>query len=452
MGTSSRRKPVSAAPVSVVRVALVRFVLLSFVTLVALGAVTVLASRRIAAEEALRHSRVRAEAIAASIAAPLVDSRVRVGEREAMEVLDKAMRDRIRYGSVSHIVLWDVEGRILWAEDGSAVGDVYPLSPRQRAITRDGGTVIQDEESDDREPHPGRDAGEDHLHEIYVGAVDADGVPFLFEAYLPQERLDEDYRAIIAHLMPISLGMLLLLQLANLPLALSLARRIDRSNAHRRAILQRSLSSWHEERRGLAQSLHDGVIQDLSAMSYALPAVVDQLPEGDQTKEARAVGERMSDILVRSLAALRATTLDLAPAQLDGSGIVTALESLRDQSVGRGLGVTLDVAPDLDLGETSSGLVYRVVREGLRNVEKHARARSAIVSVRRRDDQVEVVLSDDGQGLPAEPTDEGHLGLRLHAQLVRDVGGTLTVSTNAQGGVTLRAVVPARLPDLDDGF
>ncbi|MDO1767714.1 hypothetical protein Q2354_27785, partial [Escherichia coli] len=77
-----------------------------------------------------------------------------------------------------------------------------------------------------------------------VGTVDTDGVPFLFEAYIPPERVDQDYRAIFHDLLPITLGMLVLLQVATLPLAISLARRIDRAAAHRSLLLRSSLQSW----------------------------------------------------------------------------------------------------------------------------------------------------------------------------------------------------------------
>lgn len=448
MEPASHVRDQSAPTRSVARVAVTRFAVLSIATLLILGVGTVLVSRHIAREEALRDAGARSEAIARSVAAPIVNSAVRSRDPEAMQELGTAMRNRIRYGSVSHIVLWDAEGRILWAEDPTDVGKQFDLSPELRELARRGGTVF--EEPGAREPDPGRDEDQGDLLEIYVGATDADGVPFLFEADLRPEQIDQDYRAVIVALVPMSLIMLLLFQLATLPLALSLARRIDRANAHRSNILKRSLASWHEERRVLAQELHDGVVQDLAGMSYALPAVIAQLPDGGSADAARATGRVMSDVLVRSLTALRSTILDLAPAEVDGPGVVSALESLRSRAVAHGLEVSLTVDPGLDLTTTDSGLVYRVVREGLRNVQKHARATAVVVAVRRRDDQVEILVSDDGRGVPTTPVEEGHVGLRLLGQLVQDLGGTLTISNDPQGGASLRVLVPGPVPNLHD--
>ncbi len=431
-----------------VRSAVIRFVIQISVTLLFLGVGTALVSRYIAKDEALRDARARSEAIARSVAAPLVTSAVRNREPDAMRALDAAMRNRIRYGSVSHILLWDTSGRILWAEDSTVVGEQFDFPSELREVAQSGGTLL--EQPGERASHPGRNGDEKELLEVYVSAVDADGEPFLFEAYLKPDRIDEDYRAVLVALLPISLLLLLLPQLATLPLALSLARRIDRASAHRSAILKRSLESWHEERHLLAQELHDGVIQDLAGMSYALHAVVDQLPEDGTADSARAAGHRMNEMLVRSLASLRGMMLDLAPATVRDLDLLTVLKSLCQHMSSLGHDVTFTADPALDVGETAGGLIYRVVREGLRNVHKHAEARTVLVSVGRHGDMVEIVIHDDGRGVSSAPGAQGHVGLRLLGHTVRDVGGTVALENDPRGGASLRVVLPARLPDVDD--
>ena len=435
-------------PRSVVREALTRFVLLSFGTLVLVGAGAAVVSDHIARDEAVRDARARTVSMARRTAAPLVDGAVRRREPAAMQALTRALEGSLQDPSVTHILLWDDTGRVLWSDDPSQVGFRSPLPDPVRAAVEDRRAVVM--EPGEREPHPGRQPGEDSLLEVYVGAVGADGEPFVFEAYASLERLHQESDAIFRQLLPISLGALLLLQLATLPLALSLARRIDRATQHRSQLLSRSLLSWHEERRRLAQDLHDGVIQDLSAMSYALPAVLAKLPDDADAEAARSVGERMADALVEDLRALRSLLVDLVPAGLDGPGLVAALETLAERSADRGLPVELSLDPDLDAGPAVAGLVYRVVREGLRNAEKHAGARTALVRVSCRDGVVETVVRDDGRGPRSVPTDEGHVGLRLLAELVSDVGGTLELGGAADSGAELRVLIPAVLPGADD--
>lgn len=364
-----------------------------------------------------------------------------------MQALGAAMQNRLRYGSVANIELWDTDGRILWAQDQQVVGTRFALSAELDELLVSGGTVL--EEPGDRVPHPGRD-GSEELLEVYVGAVDADGVAFLFEAYISPERINEDYEAILSELLPMSLAMLLLLEVATLPLAISLARRIDRASAHRSSILTRSLQSWHEERRGLAQELHDGVIQDLSAMGYALPAVIGRLPHDASANDARKAAHRMSELLQKDLTALRSMMVDLAPSELDGPGLVVALESLRQQGAPIGLDVSLEVDAGLELGETVGGLVYRVAREGLRNVDKHAEARAVLIAVRRLGGFVEVLVTDDGRGVVSTEAGDGHVGLRLLGQFVRELGGTLRLEEAPRGGAELRVTIPISAPGLHD--
>jgi signal transduction histidine kinase len=354
--------------------------------------------------------------------------------------------------TVEHIVVWGQDGRILWSDEPDEIGRRYAFPEGVQEIADSGKSfkVFQPGEREESVPHPGEDRIGKNVVEVYVGAKGADGEPFVFEGHAPIDGLDERAAAIFKNLLPVSLGGLLLLQLANVPLALSLARRVDRSTDHRSQILSRSLLSWHDERRRLAQDLHDGVIQDLSAMSYALPAVLAQLPDTPEADAARSIGERMTEALTQDLRALRSVLIDLVPADLDGNGLEAALEALAQRSMDRGLQVDVSVVPDLGIGSTVAGLVYRVAREGLRNAEKHAEARTASVQVDRSGDHVEILVTDDGRGVQDKAAANGHVGLHLLEQLVADVGGSLSLSNGSSQGAQLRGRIPAVLPDLDD--
>jgi signal transduction histidine kinase len=442
-------------PRSVVRVALTRFLLLSFGTLVVVGAGTSVVSESIAAQGAEHDARTRASGMAGDIAVHRVTTALRNREPEAVRDLGKALSraigDDLTQEPMEHIVVWDSGGTVLWSETGE-IGDTFefPEGVGRLAEQGSGAKVFKPGERDESPPHPGPGTADEKLAEVYIGARGADGKPFVFEAHTPIESIDDRSAAIFMRLLPLSLGGLLLLQLANVPLALSLARRVDRSTDHRSMILSRSLMSWHDERRRLAQDLHDGVIQDLSAMSYALPAVLAQLPDDPEADPARSIGERMTEALTQDLRALRSVLIDLVPADLDGNGLEVALETLAQRSADRGLQVDVTVQPDLGVGSTVAGLVYRVAREGLRNAEKHAEARTATLHVARLGDQVEVVVRDDGRGVRTTEAADGHVGLRLLEEVVADAGGSLALSNGTDQGAQLRGVIPAVLPELDD--
>lgn len=428
---------------------MVRFAVCTLVAVVLVGTATALVSRHIASEEAVRDASVRTVNMAQGIAAPLVDADVRRGDPAAVEVLDTVLRNRMRDGSVSHIVLYDMEGWILWADDPALVGTQDPLRPEVLSALDDEGAVVTHTEE---HPRTTGDAEQDgSLVEVYVGVTDADGQPFVFEAYTPRTQLQADSTAIFGALLPLNLGALLLLVVLLVPFALSLARRVDRANAQRATILRRSLQAWHQERARVAQVLHDDVIQDLSALSYALPTVLVALPEDPRGQAARGVGRQLGEAVVASLRTLRGMLADLVPTGVDGVGLVRTLQSLAQRTRDAGLPVRLEVDEDLAPGPTVGGLVYRAVREGLLNVQHHAEAREAVVVVRRRGPYIEVLVDDDGTGPdPDGETGDDHVGLRVLGRLLEDVGGSAKLYAPPGGGARLRVIIPARLPDLDD--
>ena len=156
-------------------------------------------------------------------------------------------------------------------------------------------------------------------------------------------------------------------------------------------------------------------------------------------------------ILQRDVAALRSLLTDIYPADLEAGGLVPELEVLAARTREHGVEVAVHVDSEVaDISLDVSRLTYRVVREGLRNVVTHADAAHARVRVVARDDDVVVEVEDDGRGVSAtrpgdERESEGHLGLRLLAQTLTRLGGTLDLGPSAAGGALLRATFPVAL-------
>ncbi|MFC6286403.1 sensor histidine kinase [Nocardioides sp. GCM10027113] len=428
---------------------MVRFGLSMAAALALVGVGTALVSRHIVNEEAVRDARVRTTGIAEGIAAPLVNDAVRRGDPAAVRALDTAMRNRMRDGSVAHVVVYDRDGRILWADDPGIVGSRESLRPEVLRATADGGAIVTDTEDHPRESHSTSER-EGALVEVYVGARDADGEPFIFEAYTPRALLQSDTRTILGEVLPLTLGSLLLLAVLVLPLSLSLARRVDRSSTQRAIILRRSLHAWHRERARIAQVLHDDVIQDLSALGYSLPGVLQQLPETPEGETARRTGQQLNDVAVETLRTLRGMLADLVPTGLDGSGLAPTLEALAQRQRDAGLPVRTFIDPELTPAATVGGLVYRAVREGLLNVRHHAEASEACVEVHQRGQWIDIVVEDDGRG-PGEapPASAEHVGLRLLGRLLGDVGGRVELVQREPRGARLHVAIPAHLPDLE---
>ncbi|MGZ5401031.1 MAG: sensor histidine kinase, partial [Nocardioides sp.] len=287
-------------------------------------------------------------------------------------------------------------------------------------------------------------AGKDML-EVYVAARDLNDEPFVFEAYLSSDRIDQDRAAVLPRLLMVTLGSLALFQLAVLPLAVSLARRVDEAQGARARMLRRSLASWHHQRRRLAQELHDGPIQELTAIGYGVSLLSDGPSDPRQN---RTISDTLRGSVSRAEESLRSLVMDLTPRSFAGDEMRMALAELVTDLQQKGTHVELQLTVDDTVPEATGGLVYRVVREALRNVEKHAAADHVLVAVRQGDGGLYVRVHDDGVGVAGGDALLRGQGLRLLTGALEDAGGTLYVGQGDPSGTELAAWVPLLDDDL----
>jgi signal transduction histidine kinase len=169
-----------------------------------------------------------------------------------------------------------------------------------------------------------------------------------------------------------------------------------------RAFAQRTLAAVEDERRRLAQELHDGAVQELVQLGREL----DRLPEG-ALPESRRDDLRA---LVDSLAAeLRHIARGLRPPVFDDLGLVTALRALADELEQRsGIRTSVGVVGDLPALPPAVELaIYRIAQEALSNVERHAAATTVAIGLECSPHRIRLCVRDDGIGigsLTGEPT------------------------------------------------
>lgn len=115
-----------------------------------------------------------------------------------------------------------------------------------------------------------------------------------------------------------------------------------------------------------------------------------------------------------------------------------------------GIEVDTDIRLEADAGEQESldpereSALYRVAQEALTNIAKHARAERAELTVREDDEQLELVIWDDGIGFdPRKPSHEG-FGLISMEERISLGGGELAVTSVPGSGTEVRAVLPLR--------
>ena len=329
---------------------------------VAVGAVLV--GRQVAQDEALRDAERVAQRTANLVVAPLLGE-VLAGDVSRRPELDRAVANRIRDGSIAEVNVWDRTGTVIYADDVAEIGERLPIPP-EAAAAIDAGAVTSDVTT---EPETGPIPGDDRFVEVYAPLRLPGQAPLAFEIYLSYDRVETTANNLVLRIVPLAVGALLLLQLIQTPITVSLARRVAGHEAERAALLERALSASERERRQIAADLHDGVVQDLAGAGYALAAVARRV-DGPASTGVEHVGK----VVRGAVESLRRLMVDIYPPDLSGAGLPGAIDDLATPL--RESGVTVHVRAEQLPGASSevAAVLYRVARETLANVAKHAQA------------------------------------------------------------------------------
>jgi two-component system sensor histidine kinase UhpB len=208
-------------------------------------------------------------------------------------------------------------------------------------------------------------------------------------------------------------------------------RMLDRLAAERRQGASAILRAQEEERRRLAQDLHDEVNQALTAVMLRLEATIQAAPpelrrELSETKKLTALA---MDQLLRLARELR-------PTALDDLGLVPALEG-QVQRFGDRTGICTQFhvhGQQVLLSDEQQLVVYRVIQESLSNAAQHAEAENIDVELSFVGRTIARVR-DDGRGfLDGQPGGSGLSGMRERALLVR---GELSVRSRIGAGTVI---------------
>ena len=393
---------------------------------------------RIGEEEAIRDARDQTRIAAEGSVEPVLSDGLLRGDAGALAELDRVVQERVLSDpSIVRVKIWDRTGRVVYSDEPRLIGSRYPLSPQDLAEFEDRRVDAEVTDLGQPENRFERDFG--RLLEVYMPIETPGGEPLLYEAYYRSAFVSARAERIFRQFAPAMLGGLILLALIQLPLAWQLARRVRRSQLERERLLSRAIESSDLERRRIAQDLHDGVVQDLAAVSYSLAAAAEGAPAPFDAQLRDAAAETRQGIRH-----LRTLLVDIYPPELHRSGLAAALADLLTGPEARGISTSLDVDPDVDLEQETEALFFRVAQEAVHNAIKHAEATRVGVTVDRNDGRSRLVVEDDGRGFdPGGAADDEHFGLRILADLARDSGGALAIDSAPGTGSRISIEVAA---------
>ena len=197
------------------------------------------------------------------------------------------------------------------------------------------------------------------------------------------------------------------------------------------------ITAEQDERRRLANELHDGAVQSLSGVALLLDAGLNSIEEG-RKDEARQIIGRALERHRATIGQLRSLSFNLEPVVLRDQGFAPAVRALTDQiELAHQVQVELDVDTAEQLAEKTQAALYQIIREAINQAVRRGPPETLSVTVRQtQDGGVETAISDDAPG------ERRRRSLEELEERARTLNGDLKVDQRPSGGTTVRVVLP----------
>ncbi len=212
-------------------------------------------------------------------------------------------------------------------------------------------------------------------------------------------------------------------------LGIAIAKQRSDEEAHRLSIV--------EERTALAHELHDSLAQTLAGLRFQVRMLADTLTQNQDYTAASHDLDRIRNGLDEANRELRAL-LGNFRAPIDQRGLIPALRRMTKRfSEETGIQVFLQLnCRSLRLHPSEEMQMVRIVQESLANIRKHAQAHMVRVMLSCRDNELQMLIEDDGVGFEQAPIGRPgeHIGLSIMEERARRMGGELRIESEPGEG------------------
>jgi len=206
--------------------------------------------------------------------------------------------------------------------------------------------------------------------------------------------------------------------------------------AERSRLSDQLITAEQDERRRLANELHDGAVQSLSGVALMLDAGLNSIEEG-RGQEAQEIIGRALERHRATIGQLRNLSFNLEPVVLRDQGFAPAVRALTDQiELAHNVRVAVDVEAAEQLADKTQAAIYQIIREAL-DQAVHRGPQTLSVTMRQTPDGgIETAIADDAPG------ERRRRSLEELEERARTLNGVLTVDQGEDAGTTVRLVLP----------
>jgi PAS domain S-box-containing protein len=227
--------------------------------------------------------------------------------------------------------------------------------------------------------------------------------------------------------------------------------RLAQSENELRHLSAQLLRAQEDERKRLAQELHDGIGQSISAIKFKIETCVKQIRENPNSETTRQL-HTLLPMVQSTVEEVQRIAVDLRPFIIDDLGVVATLRWFLRQFQNTYSDIRLDNRISLEEHEIPESLkivIFRIVQEALNNVSRHSLAKRVQVALRKRKGLLELLIKDDGRGINSHSGTSSlgrgrGFGLSSMKERTELSGGVFRVDTGPNLGTCIAASWPVK--------
>jgi signal transduction histidine kinase len=207
---------------------------------------------------------------------------------------------------------------------------------------------------------------------------------------------------------------------------------------------ERVFQERENERKRIAEDIHDSSLQSLAAAAYGSGNALEFLDAG-YLDRARAAMAGARDAVDGAIVRLRESLVDLRKSAVEEGGLMVTINKFADQvSVLWGAEVRIEGTVEHEPPVPVALAAFQILQEGLTNAVKHSQGSEITVKIQEHDSMVHILVEDHGPGFDTSAeVGEDHVGMRLMKERAARVGGRIELDSKPGAGTRLEAILPA---------
>jgi PAS domain S-box-containing protein len=223
---------------------------------------------------------------------------------------------------------------------------------------------------------------------------------------------------------------------------------LEKSHQRLRDLSLKSIEALESDRRNVARELHDSIGGSLAAIKFSLEAIVEEI--GKSTDQTTASLQKSISYLADTIKETKRITANLRPLSIDDLGLLATIEWHSRQFSQQYSHIKVIKQIEICEEEIPNSLkivIYRVLQEALNNCAKHSMADTVHIGLRKKGNEIEFELKDNGCGFNAEEVlnrDDPLIGngLKNMQERAEICGGLFCLDTKPGTGTTIRFLFP----------